>query len=86
MYGSVVLASGVDSSRLLPLLSVGALPGLKVAAGVAAMTGAPSRMANADAPESSCIGIGFASATNTLTLARSKPPMVPRLQARFCPL
>jgi hypothetical protein len=83
MNGSVVLASGVDSSRLLPAASVGALPALSVAVGVLAETAPASSVANACAPLSSCAGVGFASVTHAVTPARSYPWIVPRLQARL---
>ena len=44
-----MLASGVDSSRLLPLESVGTFPGLRVAAAVVAETVPASSIANAGA-------------------------------------
>jgi hypothetical protein len=76
MHGSVVLASGVEASK-----TAGTVPGRSTAAGVAARTAPASSVANAWAPVSSCRGTVVGRETVSVTLVRSKPPRVPRLQA-----
>src|SRR6516165_2826439 len=82
MNGSVVLASSVDASRA----GSDGLPGRRVAAGAVFETAPASSVAKTCAPESSCAGIGLARVTVNVTLARSYPLIVPRLQARCWPL
>ncbi len=79
--GSVVLASGVEARRL-----GSTLPWRSVAAGVEFVTEAPSSMAKAWAPVSSCNGMVLGREMVSVTVARSKPWMVPRLKANFWPL